>query len=442
MSSPLDDDRQFGPAAAGGVAIWFGIWAVVFWQLAPLIGPDFGAYYAAAERLLDGSPLYETGSTGVSEYVATEAVPDWVYPPVYALVVVPFTILPYRIATFVWAYACSFIFLWTALVWLARELGYRPSAVRLAIGGVLLLVYPPIGIALKLGQVTVAIVATLTAATAVAVRAKRRKARLLSGALTGVAVLVKPFYAPAATDILHDRRRFIGCAVGCGAVLAASLAFGPETVTGYLDVIADGKGWGDRPLFGGPPAGWYEPLFILGPLATPARVLIAAATTVAVWVGRTGGSEASYGATALGFAAVPLVAPEGQALELVLFVPAALLVGAGRDRLWPLAVVLALAALQPLHLRIVASVLGGTLAPDGVLSANRTLVLVSQPGLWANLALWGLAAEGTLRPGETNGRRPDGTGGHPPASERSGGGRQSIEEESNAPKRTGGKGAE
>jgi hypothetical protein len=74
---------------------------------------DFGAYYNAAVRWLDGAPLYRTTREvpGLEAEISGEM--PWLYPPIFVLIFVPFTILPPIVAGFVWNLLTLMFLIWS-----------------------------------------------------------------------------------------------------------------------------------------------------------------------------------------------------------------------------------------------------------------------------------------------------------------------------------------
>ncbi|MEF8857696.1 MAG: glycosyltransferase 87 family protein [Halolamina sp.] len=285
---------------------------------------------------------------------------------------------------------------------LVRAAGYEPARYETALLGVALLGFQPLLLSVKLGQTAGLLAGMLSFAGAAALSscedptvvddedsgiAVRRRAAVLSGALTALVGLVKLPYAPASAHLLTDRRRLLGGIAAGLALVGLSLAvFGLETNATYLDVLRWGATDG---LERRPPTLWlppyYRPFYLVDSavgrqFALALRVVLAGG--IAALAVRRGGDDAAT--FAFGAAAVPLLAPQTYTYYLVALVPAALallpreLRGGGSPSLPVLAVLLA--HLHAYGLKLLVSVL-----------SESWLLALLQPGLWGNLLLVGVA---------------------------------------------------
>ena len=406
-------------------------------------GNDYGAFLFASRRVLAGLPLYSTEAYAAIGPNPLSHVPPWRYPPIYVLIFLPFAPLPFQFGLIVWTTA-SVLFLWRALVALARELGYRPARRGLLLSWLAVLTYLPVLRGAGLGQTTPAMVGAFTVGIIVHLRTAggardappsdggdtspqsdqtggERGAMDLgrdgvwsfaSGTLTAVTVLVKPYYAPAAADTIHDHRRFAGLLAGCLAVPALSLlVFGPDTFGSYVDVLEHGRGWGFDVDFKRWWPSWYEPFWLAG---RSQHVVRAAVGVVTVGTVVTAGAVTHLverrpsvvrGTAALGLVSVGLLTPDPKTLELIGFLPAALLLSRDTD---PRILVgaLALASIQVFYpplavwalpqtptpiFGVAASPPGLTALTEGSTAFYRAILVITQPGLWANLVLWVLS---------------------------------------------------
>jgi len=373
------DDHPWFVAAALVALVALATYPAVDWYLRSLdIAPrfgfwDFGAYSNAVDRWVAGESLYVRNEDGGYHG-------SYLYPPVALLGVAPFLLtLDFRPAALLWT-ACTVALLWVAMQRLVTALGVslRPwerVAVLPLVAG-----FHPVVLSTKLGQTATALGALLTFAASASLRGHS----FLGGALTAVVGVVKLPYAPAGAHLLGDRTRFVGAVAGGIALLLASLlAFGVDAHRTFLEVLA----WGIRegsaarsPRLWMPP--YYRPLYDV-PHTLAVRVL--ASLAIATGVLRAP-ADAVRESTALGFAAVPLLAPLTYAYYFVAALPAAvLLVAVELDRPdgYP---ALPVVGLLLLHVH-----------SYGLRTAARTLpewvpALLIQPGLWGNLLLVGLAA--------------------------------------------------
>jgi hypothetical protein len=333
---------------------------------------DWGAYSAAIERWTAGEPVYvQTESDGYHG--------GYLYPPVVLLAFAPFDLaLPFDRAATAWA-VCSVGLLWIGLQRLAGALGATLARwERLALLPVVV-GFQPLLLSVKLGQTAAALGGLLTVAASASLRGRSDA----SGALTAVVAAVKLPYAPAGAHLLADRERFLGAVGGGLAVAAVSLlVFGVDAHRTYLDVLA----WGIRegsaarsPTLWLPP--YYRPLY---DVPHSLAIRLGASLAVAVGVLRAG-PAVTRESTALGFAAVPLLAPLTYAYYFVAALPAVvLLVAAELDRPggYP---ALPVIGLLFLHVHAYGLKYAGESAPAWVPPVTL------QPGLWGNLLLVGIA---------------------------------------------------
>ncbi|QGX95320.1 DUF2029 domain-containing protein [Haloplanus rallus] len=353
-----------------GVAPRFGFW-------------DFGAYANAVDRWVAGESLYARNDNGGYHG-------SYLYPPIALLAFVPFRLaLDFRPAAILWT-ACAVLLLWIAIQRLVGALGVplRPRE-RVAILP-LVAGFQPVLLAVKLGQTAAGLTALLTLAASASLRGHSH----LAGALTACCGVVKLPYAPAGAHLLGDRDRFAGAVVGGLALLALSvLLFGVEAHRTFLDVLAWGVETGSvarSPRIWLPP--YYRPLYDV-PYGLAIRVLASLAIVVGVLRAST---DAVREVTALGFAAVPLLAPLTYTYYFAAALPAVvLLLAAELDRPDGRPTV-PVVGLLLLHVHSYGLRTAGLLLPEWVPG------LLIQPGLWGNLLLVGLAAARVAAAGGTD----------------------------------------
>jgi hypothetical protein len=341
---------------------------------------DFGAYSAAVDRWAAGESLYVPNDGGGYHG-------SYLYPPVALLAFAPFLLtLPFRPAVLLWT-AVTIALLWVALQRLGRALGAdfhpleRLGALALVVG------FHPVLLSVKLGQTAAALGALLTFAASTSLRGRG----YLSGALTACCGVVKLPYAPAGAHLLDDRDRFVGAVGGGVALLLVSvLAFGVDAHRTFLEVLAWGISEGTAarsPRIWLPP--YYRPFYDV-----PYSLAIRIAASLAIVGGVLRAEGATREVTALGFAAVPLLAPLTYAYYFVATLPAVvLLVAAELDRPdgRPALPVVGLLLIQwhSYGLRW-----AGLTAPEWLPA------VLLQPGLYGNLLLVGLAAARVAAAGE------------------------------------------
>jgi len=343
---------------AADIAPRFGFW-------------DFGAYSAAVDRWAAGESLYVPNDDGGYHG-------SYLYPPVALLAFAPFLLtLPFRPAVLLWT-AVTLGLLWLAVQRLATTLGAtlhpleRLAVLPLVVG------FHPVLLSVKLGQTAAALGALLTFAASASLRGRG----YLSGALTACCGVVKLPYAPAGAHLLEDRDRFAGAVAGAVALLLVSLLlFGVDAHRTFIDVLAWGIDEGSAarsPRIWLPP--YYRPFYDV-----PYSLAIRVAASLAIVGGVLRADGAVREVTALGFAAVPLLAPLTYAYYFAAAVPAVvLLVAAELDRPAgrPALPVVGLLLLQ---------VHSYGLRWAGMIAPEWLPAVLLQPGLYGNLLLVGLA---------------------------------------------------
>jgi Glycosyltransferase family 87 len=185
------------------------------------LGYDYHAYAVAGRRVLDGSPLYDSGVNVAVGYGV------FLYPPPFAVAAVPLALLPDSLGVWAWAAASVAAFLaGTALLPVAAHV--RWSVVVLAA-----LSFPFL-YAIKLGQLG----PVLYLLSAVGWRWLDRPAPL--GLTTAVGALMKVQPVVLFGWMIATRRWravVIGAAV-CGATVAATSAFlGAQSWLDYIGLI-------------------------------------------------------------------------------------------------------------------------------------------------------------------------------------------------------------
>lgn len=365
-------------------------------DIAPRFGFwDFGAYSAAVDRWAAGESLYVPNDDGGYHG-------SYLYPPVALLAFAPFLLtLPFRPAVLLWT-AVTLGLLWLAVQRLATALGATLHPIERVAILPLVVGFHPVLLSVKLGQTAAALGALLTFAASASLRGRS----YLSGALTACCGVVKLPYAPAGAHLLDDRNRFVGAVAGGVALLLLSVfIFGVDTHHTFLDVLAWGIDEGSAarsPTVWLPP--YYRPFYDV-----PYSLAIRIAASLAIVVGVLRADGAVREVTALGFAAVPLLAPLTYAYYFAAAIPAVvLLVAAELDRPAgrPALPVVGLLLLQ---------VHSYGLRWTGMVAPEWVPGVLLQPGLYGNLLLVGLAgvrvaAAGrplSVRDGVADGRRGD-----------------------------------
>ncbi len=199
--------QRFLPVAA---SIWFiGGVGMVLAFAGGTLGYDYQAYVGAARRLLDGLPLYDTAVDVAGPFAI------YLYPPPFAVAVIPFALLPADVGVWVWT------LLSIAAVVLAIAVMPVPAGVRWM---VLLLagIDWPLVYALKLGQVGPVLLLVF----ALGWRWLASPSRL--GAATAVGTLIKLQPALLFAWMLLTRQWRV-VAIGLAVMVAAALVALPLT---------------------------------------------------------------------------------------------------------------------------------------------------------------------------------------------------------------------
>lgn len=182
---------------------------------------DFVTYYSSSQLVIGGRGklLYNFAALGHAQAQLTYplrmpgGVGPFIYPPWFALVVAPLSLLPYTTAYVVWFLGNAVLAL-VALLGLALYAGLdRLRAVLLVLLG---LSFLPVFAAFGQGQVSLMLLALLTGV----LWALRARYEAAAGILLAL-VLVKPQYALPIVGVLALQRRWRACfsVAGCAALL-------------------------------------------------------------------------------------------------------------------------------------------------------------------------------------------------------------------------------
>jgi hypothetical protein len=381
---------------AGSLALlaFLLVWPAIQWYLqsAGIAGEftyhDMSAYRSAVSNWQAGESLYVRDDDGGFHG-------SYLYPPVYVLLFWPFARLGFEQSGIAWN-VVSVALLWGGLQAVAAAYRLRLAWYERGLLLWAVLGFQPVILSIRIGQTSVFLAGLLAVALAALVYGERRdddRLRYLSGAATAVAGTLKLVYAPVGAHLLADRRRLAAAVATGAALLGVGLAvFGVDAHADYLEVLRWGKGWGESraPHLWLP--GYYRPLYVLGSLVIPAKLVLAGVVAALSWVAA--GADADDLTFALGVAAMPLLAPRVYTLDLAVFLPVVAVLLASelsREDGRPLVPVVGLwlAAVHAYGLYLVVDVLPQRV-PAGDLLVEYAAWL--QPGLWGTLLLVGLAA--------------------------------------------------
>lgn len=183
---------------------------------------DFGAYYAAATVLREGGDIYDRTATQTLAARRTDIkeVTTYIYPPFWALVMVPFSLLPYAYAKILWL-LFNQMFLFASIYLMLAALDVKGLAWVVAL--FLTLNYNPVFLVLNLGQVDVFLLFLI----ALAFWLFRRGQKVWVGVLIALAVAIK--ITPALVGIYfmikREYRVFVSMLVGLLVVVLVSTLF-------------------------------------------------------------------------------------------------------------------------------------------------------------------------------------------------------------------------
>ena len=185
------------------------------------LGFDYGAYAAAALRLVHGQPLYDTSVSVSGGFLF------FYYPPPFVLVALPFALLPASISTAVWiaAMAAAF-FVGVTLLPVRRDVRWA----IILLGGLSW----PLAYSLKLGQVGPLLFLLFAAGW----RWLDRPGRLGTTIALGTIIKIQPAVVLVWAALVR-RWRTIGVAalVLLAAALVATLLTGVSTWADYVEVL-------------------------------------------------------------------------------------------------------------------------------------------------------------------------------------------------------------
>ncbi len=199
-------------ASAGAIVMFAG----------PTLGYDFEAYFRAAQRVVEGAALYD------QDVAAAGGFAIYLYPPPFAVALVPFALLPGGIA----------LLTWETVTVCALLLGVALMPVSRTVRWLVLLsaaIDWPVLYTIKIGQVGTLLLLLFVAGWRWMDRPWRLGAGIAVGALIKVQPVVLLIWA-----MMTGRRKAAGIAIGIvvGAALVVTLLFGPSVWTDYAALLA------------------------------------------------------------------------------------------------------------------------------------------------------------------------------------------------------------
>jgi hypothetical protein len=211
--------QRLGRTALPIVAVlaFVGGLAAILSSAGSTLGYDYQAYLHAAQRLLDGEPLYDTAVDVAGGFAI------YLYPPPFALAMVPFALLPETVG--LWA--------WLGLLVAAFVLGVALLPVRRDVRWLVLLLAGlqwPFLYSMKLGQVTPLLFLAFVAGW----RWRDRPAALGLSIAAGTLVKLQPALLLAWAAVTgRGRAAVVGigalAALGIGSTLLLGPTSGPTT---------------------------------------------------------------------------------------------------------------------------------------------------------------------------------------------------------------------
>jgi hypothetical protein len=281
---------------------------------------DFGVYQTAARRALAGEPLYR----------AADGLYQYKYWPFFALMMAPFAFVSHELGKLLWFGLSAGLLAWLIRISI-RLLPDRRMTERALVWWTLVMTAKFMVRELSNGQ-TNALMAVLVLGALVAARQGRG---VLSGALLGLAVFVKP-YALVTLPWLAATHGRVAVAAAC-AVIAAGLLL-PAGIYGWqgnLALLADWYGTvsstttetlavRENMSLASIYAKWLGPGSVAFAL-TVASSLLAGALAVFVWWRRDRVRHPDYLDVAVLMVLVPLLSPQGWDYVLLLATPALVL---------------------------------------------------------------------------------------------------------------------
>jgi Glycosyltransferase family 87 len=228
--------RNLVVAGAGTAAVIFAGYDIWLWlssYLSDNFHNDFTFYFAAARLGLAHGwnglydlKLQQEQLDAIGSRITVAQLARYVSPPPLAWVVVPLTVLPYRVAYWIWS---AILVAALALAWQLAAPGRGRARVLFLVGAIGWL---PVIYGLQLGQPALLVAASVAACYALLTRNRQ----IAAGAVLGVLVL-KPQLAlliPAALLVTGRWRAFAASAVVVAALaLASAVALGPGGVATY-----------------------------------------------------------------------------------------------------------------------------------------------------------------------------------------------------------------
>jgi len=281
---------------------------------------DYGAYYNAAIRFLNGFPLYQT-TTEISELEASRSGDmPYIYPPIFIFIFIPFTHFHFSLSGVLWDVFVLALLLFSVSR-LIRSFDTEMDTMSKVMVFIFVASFGPTLTWIKSGQISGLLIAFLC----LSLVALRSDHPYWSGVYTTLGSVVKPFYLTSGAHLLRSRKRLVS-ALLAGLVLSllSIVIFGVDTNIQYIRVLQQGKGW-ETAI---PPSEWhashFNPFYILGAFKHLPRIFIVLFTIGISIYSNKNDAPVEY-VFALGLAIIPLAAPTTNTLALNATIPAILI---------------------------------------------------------------------------------------------------------------------
>lgn len=194
---------------------------------------DFGSFYYSVRLFLEGRDMY--GPT-LGTFSPAANLHYWnLNPPHFQLFLLPFGLLPPRVAVLLWL-AAGLVMLALSVRIIMAELQIRPGPLQGRFFLIVLLGSAPLSTGLLTGQVAL----HLTLPVTLLWRSLRREKDFAAGVLLGLLASVKPFFLILVPWLLFKRRLAILLFTAVTAavlVLAGSLVFGASSYGSWIRTI-------------------------------------------------------------------------------------------------------------------------------------------------------------------------------------------------------------
>lgn len=208
----------------------------------PQIESDFHTYYQAAAAVRHGGDPYASVMSWITHYSGGKLYADYyVYAPFFALLLVPFTFVPFSMAVVVWG-LCNILFLAGTVACTVRAAGRRAPVWALLALTIAMSFLGPVRMELQWGQADI-LLAFLVSASFLSIRARRP---VVGGLLLALAAIVKPPVLALLLFYLWKRERRAVVTAALGAVVLISI---PVVILGgkvLHDQLAVWSFWSSR----------------------------------------------------------------------------------------------------------------------------------------------------------------------------------------------------